>query len=73
MFVCLCKALTENDVARAARACSASGCTSTEDVLRLLGLHCEEACGFCVANPESFIAIAQEEWTGISARSASVL
>ncbi len=72
MFVCLCKALTESDVASAARACSAAGCTSTDEVMQLLGLHCEEACGFCIAHPDTFDSIAQEEWATYVAQTAAV-
>ncbi len=72
MFVCLCKAITESDVARAARDCSASGCASTDEVMQRLGLHCEEACGFCIAHPESFVSIAEEEWAAGRAQATAV-
>ena len=69
MFVCLCKALTESDVASAAAACGQ--CPSTEQFIELLGLHCEEACGFCVDHPETVASIAHEVWGTASTVAAS--
>jgi bacterioferritin-associated ferredoxin len=60
MYVCLCKGLKEADVALAARACAERGKVELEDVIEVLGLHCEEACGFCVENPEIIEAIVGE-------------
>jgi bacterioferritin-associated ferredoxin len=51
MYVCLCKGLKESDVAMAARACALSG-VEPQDVIEFLGLRCEEACGYCEANPQ---------------------
>jgi len=51
MYVCLCKGIKESDVAMAARVCAENG-AQPEDVLDVLGLRCEEACGYCEANPQ---------------------
>jgi bacterioferritin-associated ferredoxin len=61
MYVCLCKALKEDDVALAARACAERGNVALEDVIEVLGLHCEEACGFCVEHPETIRDIVEDE------------
>ena len=60
MYVCLCKGLKEADVVLATRACAERGEVALEDVIEVLGLHCEEACGFCVENPEHIDAIVDE-------------
>ena len=60
MYVCLCKGLKEADVALAARDCAERGKVELEDVIEVLGLHSEEACGFCVENPEIIEAIVGE-------------
>jgi bacterioferritin-associated ferredoxin len=52
MYVCLCKGLKEADVVLATRACAERGNVVLEDVIEVLGLECEEACGYCVDNPE---------------------
>jgi bacterioferritin-associated ferredoxin len=62
MYVCLCKPLTESDVVMAARACLASGCVGRDEIMERLGLHCEEACGFCAEHPEELLSIAESEW-----------
>lgn len=61
MYVCLCKALTEADVALAARECINRGTQDLEDLIEVLGLRCEEACGYCVDHPEIIEAIASDE------------
>ena len=64
MFVCLCKALTEDDVASAARSCLASGEASIDALLEVLDLDCETACGFCThEDRETFLAIAESAWS----------
>jgi bacterioferritin-associated ferredoxin len=62
MYVCLCKGLKESDVALAARICAQNG-VQPKDVLEVLGLRCEEACGDCEANPQLLFEemIASEE------------
>jgi bacterioferritin-associated ferredoxin len=61
MYVCLCKALTEADVALAARDCLQTGAIELEDVIEVLGLHCEEACGYCLEHPETIQSIVEDE------------
>lgn len=61
MYVCLCKALTEAEVVRRARGCITEGIRSPDDVIEALGLHCEEACGFCAENPQHILAIFEDE------------
>jgi bacterioferritin-associated ferredoxin len=61
MYVCLCKGLKEADVVLATRACAERGDVALEDVIEVLGLHCEEACGFCVDNPEHIRDIVESE------------
>ena len=61
MYVCLCKGLTEAEVVRRARGCITEGVRSPEDVIEALDLHSEEACGFCVENPEHILAIFEDE------------
>jgi bacterioferritin-associated ferredoxin len=62
MYVCLCKALKEADVSLAARECMERfGSIDIEDVIEVLGLHSEEACGFCIEHPETIAAIARDE------------
>jgi bacterioferritin-associated ferredoxin len=61
MYVCLCKALTETDVAECARGCALEGVTSTSEVLRALDLEGDEACGFCAENPCHILAIVEDE------------
>lgn len=61
MYVCLCKALKEADVALAARVCAERGNVALEDVIEVLGLHSEEACGFCVEHPETIREIVADE------------
>ena len=60
MYVCLCKGLKEDDVVLATRVCAERGNVALEDVIEVLGLHCEEACGFCVEHPEHIDAIVDE-------------
>lgn len=61
MYVCLCKALTETEVSRRARGCITEGARSPEALLEAMGVHCEEACGYCVENPEHIVAIFEDE------------
>ena len=61
MYVCLCKGLTEAEVVRRARGCVRQGSRSPEDVIEALELHSEDACGYCVENPEVIIAIFEDE------------
>ena len=61
MYVCLCKALTEAEVVRRARGCITGGGRSPDDIIEALELHCEEACGFCVENPQHILAIVEDE------------
>ena len=62
MYVCLCKPLTEADVVLAARDCLQMDCLGRDQLLDRLGLHCEEACGFCADHPETLLSIAESEW-----------
>ena len=64
MYVCLCKGLKEEDVVLATRAFAERGDVALEDVIEVLGLHCEEACGFCVEHPEHIDAIVDETMAG---------
>ena len=61
MYVCLCKALTETEIASRARGCIAEGRRSPDDIVEALELYCEEACGFCAENPEHILAIVEDE------------
>ena len=61
MYVCLCKGLKEADVALATRVCAERGNVALEDVIEVLGLECEEACGFCVENPDHIQDIVASE------------
>lgn len=72
MYICLCKALNEEDVVLATRACAEQGSFALEDVIEVLGLHCEEACGFCVDNPEHIDAIVGETISADTSACASV-
>ena len=56
MYVCLCKGLTESDVATTARVWAENG-IEPDDVIEVLGLRCEEACGYCEQNPELLLSI----------------
>ena len=69
MFVCLCRALTEADVACTARACLASGAATSQELFIALGLDCDEACGYCLDNPESVLSIAVDAWSECDPRS----
>jgi bacterioferritin-associated ferredoxin len=61
MYVCLCKALKEADVVIAAQACIKRGSIELNDVIEVLGLQCEEACGFCTENPDTIQAIVEDQ------------
>lgn len=61
MYICLCKALKETDVALAARDCISRGTPDLDDLIEVLGLRCEEACGYCAEHPEVIEAIASDE------------
>jgi bacterioferritin-associated ferredoxin len=71
MYVCLCKALTEADVSIAARECLDRGVCDLDDVLETLNLRCEDACGYCVENPEIIEAIVADEAEATSPRPAA--
>lgn len=73
MYVCLCKGLKEADVVLATRACAERGNVALEDVIEVLGLECEEACGFCVENPEHIRDIVVSEAETLSCETASTL
>jgi bacterioferritin-associated ferredoxin len=62
MYVCFCKALTEQDVRDLARSLRAAGITSVESFLSLLDLDDTESCGLCADDPEPFVALALSEW-----------
>jgi hypothetical protein len=55
-------ALSETDVAVAARDAVLAGSPDANALLSALGLHCEEACGYCLDHPEDFLSIASSEW-----------
>lgn len=54
MYVCLCKGLTESDVRDAA----ASGHTSTEALIAILGLEDDGCCGRCLERADELAALA---------------
>lgn len=57
MYVCLCKALTERDVRRAAR----GGSIAAEALIARLGLAEDDCCGRCAREIDSIVALAAEE------------
>ena len=61
MYVCLCKALTESDVAMRARSCIQQGPCTPEDFLEVLDLHGDEVCGFCAEHPQDLLGIFEDE------------
>ena len=71
MYVCLCKGLKEADVVLATRVCAERGNVALEDVIEVLGLECEEACGFCVDNPEHIRDIVETEADSLSFETSS--
>ena len=73
MYVCLCKGLKEADVALAVRACAERGNVALEDVIEVLGLECEESCGFCVENPEHIQDIVESEVESLSCETTAPL
>lgn len=72
MYVCLCKGLRESDVSLAARACIEQGAFQLEDVIEVLNLNCEEACGYCVENPDVIESIVSDEVESATIRSAVI-
>jgi bacterioferritin-associated ferredoxin len=54
MYLCVCKGLTERDVAAAGRA----GCVTAEALLNALGLEDTVCCGRCACNIDDFVAVA---------------
>jgi bacterioferritin-associated ferredoxin len=60
MYVCLCKGLTESDVAMTARVWAESG-IEPDDVIELLGLRSEECCGYCDQHPQVLLDIVAAE------------
>ena len=73
MYVCLCKGLKEADVALATRVCAERGNVALEDVIEVLGLECEEACGFCVENPEHIQDIVDDEVENLGYQSSATV
>lgn len=61
MYVCLCKALTEAEVAQRSRACIAQGITDLDDIIEVLDLRGDEVCGFCADNPQDILGIFEDE------------
>jgi bacterioferritin-associated ferredoxin len=61
MYVCLCRGLTESDVAMAARVWAENG-IEPDDIVEVLGLRCEEACGYCEKHPELLLDIVASEF-----------
>lgn len=66
MYVCLCKPLTEADVALAAQICLQGGRPSPEALVQSLNLNSEDCCGYCARNPEALLSIAEDEWEACS-------
>lgn len=62
MYVCLCKGLSEADVASAAQEAAAFGQADADALYAALGLYCEDACGYCLEHPDTLLRIAHEEW-----------
>lgn len=61
MYVCLCKGLTEAEVARRCRDCIAEGVRCAEDAVEAVGICGEEICGFCVESPQLIQSIFEDE------------
>ena len=66
MYLCLCKAVTESDVKRAAQA----GTTTAEALIVALGLDGDDCCGRCAQEMDDFVAVAVSEW--VKVRSAGL-
>ena len=61
MYVCLCKALKESEVALRARTCIQQGHCDAAEFLETLDLHNDEVCGFCAEHPQDLIGIFEDE------------
>jgi bacterioferritin-associated ferredoxin len=61
VYVCLCKALTEADVAQRSRACIAEGLRDASKMLEVLDLYSDDVCGFCAEHPQDITGIFEDE------------
>jgi bacterioferritin-associated ferredoxin len=62
VYVCLCKGLTESQVADTAGACADAGEAKHCSFLSALHLDSDDACGYCAEDPGVLLAIAGEVW-----------
>jgi bacterioferritin-associated ferredoxin len=55
LYLCLCRAISENDVRRLGQ----MGVTSAKELVKVLGLNREECCGRCLLNARAFVETAK--------------